>query len=372
MPRKPSLPKYRHHKSTNRAVVTLSGHDHYLGRYDSPESHAEYDRLIALWAANGRSLPPERSADLTVVEVLDAYWSQAKAGAAPNLHRIKAALAPALDLYGTTAAAAFNGPALKACRQRLVGAGHCRKHVNQLVDTLRRAWAWAVSEDLVPADVLTKLEAVEGLRRGRTAAPESEPVKPAALEDVRGAQACMAPQVSALVELQLLTGARPGEVVILRPCDIGRGGDVWTYRPERHKGQHRGKARTIYLGPKAQAVLTPWLADRAPSAYCFSPREVELARREALGQKAKVSKRTPPGECYTVRSYARAIATACQRAKVEHWHPHQLRHTAATLLVEEVGWDTARIILGHSTVSTTRVYAEDNARAAAEAMRKVG
>ena len=36
------LPKYRHQKTRNLAVVRLDGHDHYLGTLDSPESHAEY------------------------------------------------------------------------------------------------------------------------------------------------------------------------------------------------------------------------------------------------------------------------------------------------------------------------------------------
>jgi hypothetical protein len=44
--------------------------------------------------------------------------------------------------------------------------------------------------------------------------------------------------------------------------DIDRTGRVWVYKPERHKTEHRGQSREIYLGPKAQAVLTPWLRDR--------------------------------------------------------------------------------------------------------------
>lgn len=48
-------PKYRNHKRSGQAIVTLSGTDHYLGPHDSPESKVEYDRLIAKWAeANWR------------------------------------------------------------------------------------------------------------------------------------------------------------------------------------------------------------------------------------------------------------------------------------------------------------------------------
>jgi hypothetical protein len=40
-------PSYRYHKARNCAVVTVDGRDHYLGKYDSPESWEKYHRLIA-------------------------------------------------------------------------------------------------------------------------------------------------------------------------------------------------------------------------------------------------------------------------------------------------------------------------------------
>ena len=61
--------------------------------------------------------------------------------------------------------------------------------------------------------------------------------------------------VAAMVELQLLTGMRPGEVVLMRMSDVDRSGDVWLYTPEEHKNAWRGKERKVYLGPKAQEIL---------------------------------------------------------------------------------------------------------------------
>ena len=66
----PSLgtPSYRLHKPSGQAVVTLDGRDIYLGRYGSPESRAEFDRLLAEWLSNGRRLPaPTVGSDLTVM-----------------------------------------------------------------------------------------------------------------------------------------------------------------------------------------------------------------------------------------------------------------------------------------------------------------
>lgn len=37
-PRKGALPTYRFHKARNCAVVTIDGHDHYLGPFGSPSS----------------------------------------------------------------------------------------------------------------------------------------------------------------------------------------------------------------------------------------------------------------------------------------------------------------------------------------------
>jgi hypothetical protein len=45
MPRIGRVPKYRLHKTTGRAVVTIDGRDFYLGPYNSPESRAKYDEL---------------------------------------------------------------------------------------------------------------------------------------------------------------------------------------------------------------------------------------------------------------------------------------------------------------------------------------
>ena len=59
MPRKPTVPAYRHQKARNLAVVRIAGRDFYLGTYDCPESHQRYDQLIAAWLSHGRRLPDD-------------------------------------------------------------------------------------------------------------------------------------------------------------------------------------------------------------------------------------------------------------------------------------------------------------------------
>ncbi|MDY3557054.1 tyrosine-type recombinase/integrase [Gemmata sp. JC717] len=57
----------------------------------------------------------------------------------------------------------------------------------------------------------------------------------------------------------------------------------------------------------------------------------------------------------------------------EHrWHPNQLRHTAATVIRREHGSEAARVILGHSKLTTTEIYAEADQVKAAEVMARIG
>ncbi len=435
MPRKPSTPSYRQHKPSGQAVVTLSGRDYYLGPYDSDASRAEYDRLVAEWLANGRYLrPPEKVPDLTVAEVLESYWAHAKlhyrrpdpvSGAlktSNNLQRVKQALRPVRALYGHTPAAKFGPLALRACRQTFVDAGYARRHCNQLTGCIKRAWAWAVAEELLPPAAHQALTAVEGLRQGHSQAREGGRILPAPLAAVRAVQREVAPQIAALIDLQLYTAARPGELLGLRPGDLDRSEAVWLYRPQSHKTAHRGHERVILIGPRGQKALAPFLflsacfdaevlallLQRAPAeiledrleevgvawrsadAYCFSPREVATWWEVQLHQESNLQIECGPR--YRTDAYGRTVRRGWEKAEararkeaeangdevpegktlIERWHPHQLRHTAATCLVEEFGWDVARIILGHRHVNVTRLYAEDELKKAVEAIKKVG
>jgi integrase len=222
-----------------------------------------------------------------------------------------------------------------------------------------------------------------------------------------------------MIRLQQLTGARGGEICIMRPCDIDRSGKIWLYKPVDHKTAHYGYDRTIYIGPRAQQELMPFLL-RPLESYCFCPAEADAERRAAMharrktrmscgnrpGSNRKDQTTKNPGEHYTSHSYGRAIKYALMKAfplpehlgkakgesakdwqkrltpqqkaeirafrKQYHWHPHQLRHSAATELRKEFGIEAARIILGHRSVVVTEVYAEVDRQKAIDAMTQVG
>jgi integrase len=386
-------PSYRLHKPSGQAVVTLDGKDFYLGRHGSPESRAEFDRMVAEWLSNGRRLPAPASpsgSDLTVNEMLLAYLRHAEAyyvkNGEPTSEPANIALAfrPLRQLYGHTLAKNFGPLALKTVRQALIDSGLCRNEVNKRAGKIVRAFKWAVGEEMIPPSVHHGLRAVSGLRRGRADVRESRPVKPVPEAFVDAIRPHVARQVWVMIQLQRLSAMRPGEVCILRTCDLDTSGKVWVFTPETHKTEHHGRERTIFLGPQAQAVLRPWLRTDL-SAYLFSPREaMEELRAEQRqnrktpltpSQRARGRRRRPrkePGDHYTTESYRRAIAYGCKWADVPKWHPNQLRHNAATRLRREFGLDVARAVLGHSSPAVTEVYAELDGAKAAEAMERVG
>ena len=174
-----------------------------------------------------------------------------------------------------------------------------------------------------------------------------------------------------MVRLQRLTGARPAEVCILRPCDVNRSGEIWLYRPFRHKTERHGHVRVVMIGPKSQAVLLRYLA-RGQETFCFRPIDSEAKRRAAQHSERKtplscgnrpgsVKTKKPkraPSERYATASYRRAIHRACDKAEVARWAPNQLRHAAATEARREFGLEAAQVVMGHSKADVTQVYAE--------------
>lgn len=73
-----SLPKYRKHRATGQAVVTLSGRDFYLGPHGTRASRREYDRLIGEWLAAGRQPLHVSASELSVAELCVRYLKYAK------------------------------------------------------------------------------------------------------------------------------------------------------------------------------------------------------------------------------------------------------------------------------------------------------
>jgi integrase len=393
MPRSQKIPTYRLHRPSGQARVIIDGRHVYLGPYGSEESKAEYDRLV-------RKLLTERTAaeleakvqlstDLTVAELAAAYLNFARTyyvkhdRLTPEFDHIRSALQPVIQRHGEELVTAFGPLKLKAIRQAWIDEKLVRGQINKRVGRIRRMFAWGVEEELVPTNILVALRTIKGLRAGRSGASEGKKVLPVPDEHVDAIRPHVARQVWAMIELQRLTGMRPGEVCVMRTGDITMSGRVWEYRPLEHKMEHVEKDRLIHIGPRAQEIVKPWLRANFEE-FLFSPREAMAERSE----RRRASRKTPvqpsqrdrckkrperaPGERYTRASYGHAIALACRKAKVPHWTPNQIRHTVGTKVRREMGLEASQVVLGHSRADVTQVYAERNAELARQAMERLG
>ena len=382
---------------SGRAVVTLNGRDFYLGRYGSQESKAEYQRLLAEFLSGGLqagSLMPDIAINELAAHYLkfaDGYYLKAgKPTAEPD--NIALANRPFRQLYGHTLASEFGPLRLQAVRQAMIDSNLCRNEINKRIGKIVRMFKWATSQELIPSSVFHGLQAVSGLRRGRSGARESPPVKPVPLAYIEVVQPFVARQVWAMIQLQLLSGARSGEVCQMRTCDIDTRGKVWCFTPESHKTEHCDRERDLPGSESNRDRET--LAPAELEAYLFSPAEAMAEKRaeqrvhrktpvqpsQRDRRKAKAKKR--PGQRYDSASYRRAIEYGIKKANeiraergepvIQSWHPHMLRHNAATQLRREFNIDVARAVLGHAAPAITERYAERDEALAVEAMLRVG
>ncbi len=146
----------------------------------------------------------------------------------------------------------------------------------------------------------------------------------------------------ALVELLYGAGLRIGEAVALdvRDADLRRGEvRVWG------KG---GKERVVPLPAEARGALADYLALRERPGILGEPLFTSLGPR---------SRRGPPRRL-GARDARRVLAARARRARLaEPVHPHRLRHSYATHLLD-MGADLREIqeLLGHASLSTTQKY----------------
>ena len=339
--RKPT-PSYLLHRQSGRARAvwtdTTGRRQQQLlpGSYDSPESRTAFATLLLELEASPHRVQQPDATGITVNEFLLAYLEHAEqhyrgpdGNQTGEAHHVKLVIRYVREMYGDLAARDFGPLALKAVRQKFIAAGWCRKSVNQQIERVRRAFKWGASEELVPAGVHQALATVSGLQRGRSEARETEPVGPVSDAVVDATLPHLSHHVRGIIELQRLTGCRPGEACILRRADIDTGGTVWLYKPTHHKNAHRGKSRSISIGPKAQALLKEYFTPDLEE-FLFSPRKaVEDVRAERSAnrktprypshmkrnsEKRQAKPARTPDTKYTTRSYSVAVARACDRA----------------------------------------------------------
>lgn len=359
------VPGYRLHRPSGRAVVTLNGKDHYLGKHGTRDSRTAYDRAIAEYLARGRELAPVADEVVTVARLALLYYRHVERTHSERVAvNVRSALRHLRRLYGDTAAADFGPKALRRVQASMIEADLSRSTVAAYIKILRRAFRWAATEELLPAEVAYKVSLPnEAMRDDMRTARQAAPVPPVADDLVNRTLPHLPAVVADLVRVLRLSGARPSEVCGLSAGMLDTTGPLWVATLTAHKTAWRGKTRTLVFGPKAQAVLRPYLATAHDlAAPLFSPR----AAVAASGKDGAWC-----GDRYTEGTLRQAVHNACARGGIPPWNPGQVRHTAATEVRKRFGSEHASAMLGHADLNTTLIYAEGQteiARRVAEAM----
>lgn len=279
-PALPRIPKIRPHKGSGLRRARFNGRDFYFGPEGDVEGTRRYKRMVAEFLANDGSLPLRESErkELSIKELIARYWVAMKRSLQPDsLDPIKRPLKVLRRLYGDTLVEQFGPTQLKALRGEMVRLGWSRNGINEATRRIRTVFSWGVGEELVEPTIPLRLRGVRSLRIGE-GGHETKRVMPVAPELVEKSILFLPHDVRAMVQLQMLTGARPGEIRRLRWSEIDTSGDIWQYRPVHHKTKHHNRVRTIRFGPRAQAILAAF-KDRDPDRPMFSPAQSEAARR---------------------------------------------------------------------------------------------
>jgi integrase/recombinase XerC len=234
--------------------------------------------------------------------------------------------------------AAVDRQTLRRYLAYLATRGTARRTIARRASALRRYFRWARRTGLVSEDPSAGLSAPKGeARLPRVLRPDElrhlipdEPV-PDGEGDVKVGVSL---RDTALLELLYGSGLRIAEATALDvdEIDLGRGRvTVWG------KG---GKQRTVPLSEPAAAALAHWLGDGRPALMTdASPAAAVFLNRR--------------GRRLTPRDARRII----DRRAASPTHPHALRHTFATHLLD--GGADLRVVqelLGHTDVGTTQRY----------------
>lgn len=206
------------------------------------------------------------------------------------------------------------------------------RSLQRLLSTLRTFFDHLISSDVIQHNPASTVRAPKSLRR----LPETLDVDQMARLLEIDATDVIAVRDIAIMELMYSSGLRLSELVSLDLSSVDLPAGIVDVTG---KG---GKARRVPIGRLACAALERWLVDRA-----------------AMGQDGE--------EALFVSRRGSRLSGRSVQLRIRHWalrrglplrvHPHMLRHSFASHLLESSGdLRAVQELLGHENLSTTQIY----------------
>ena len=389
-----------------RAFSWDNGKRVYHGVWKSAEAQKNYRHFkkrfkTALLDSTAPRYGTGRNDDILILELASDFLTHIE----PRMNKshvghYKQCIGFLAEVYGELPADEFSPKKLKVVREQMVKSGRlCRRMVNDYTTMIVRIFSWGVEEELAKTNVHA-LREVKPLPKGEPGTFDHPPREDVPDDVVRRTlQFITSFTVKAMIILQRLIGARPGEIFRMRVGDIDRtrGNGLWYYKPGSYKTERYVGDIEFPLGIPEQKLLEPLLIGKKPDAAVFSPR-VAMQERNAVrraNRKSKTASRDEqrvgnPGEqlseFYDRHSYCHAVEYAIKRGnrelrkeaeekagrelsekefdkiKIPRWTPYQLRNSAATEMELERGLDESQALLAHKSANMTRRYSKAQLR----------
>jgi integrase len=365
------IPKHSRHASGQGRIV-LSGQTHYTGPWGpdpgepSPECRRRAEHLVGLWLQNGRRPIRGDETGETVGSLCRGYTRYAEARyrkrGEPTRHAetVGHVCRMVEASHGRRTPEEFGPKALRQLRRGWLSGGlrgtRSRSTAARYAAVVVEMFRWAVAEEMIPVECHTRLRTLEPLTErdaGRKDPPrKASPPRGAVDAAIAGLKA----PACDILRLLDVSGMRASEACSMRLRDLDRSGDVWAYEvdPDWNKESHAGRRRVVYLGPRARAILAPYVA-KAESAggrgWLFRPR---------------IGKNSGKDVPYRGHSLCIVLGLWLKRRGLPHWHPHQLRHSHLSNIYRAFGVQSARSVAGHSDARTTMIYVDPDAASAEE------
>ena len=236
-------------------------------------------------------------------------------------------------LVGDAPVERLSGPELRRCLATLHSRGLSGRSLARMLSAWRAFYRFALDRDsALKDDPCAGVKAPKSARRLPSTLSPDEAVRLVSIDDGEA----LAVRDRALFELAYSSGLRVSELAGLDISAL----DLKT-------GQARvlgkgSKERVVPVGAPAREALARWLERRA-----------EIAQRDADAVFLSRS-----GRRLTSRAIEQRLAAwAVKQGLSQHVHPHMLRHSFASHLLQSSGdLRAVQELLGHASIASTQVY----------------